>query len=256
MEEELKVLLAENSRLLALNLKASDSLTVIPVLIRHGSFTPTRLERWPFADLSREIQCNPEYRDKFLRAFLELVKAAEGPTFTLNEKKAVSILLAAKDHFEGQIQAIILGVLQASAPRSLLAYMEFVNFPLEYQSLSQQCSQLPMPFPCISSLAPKLNAKYPLLLEMINRPSIDPPKRAIDLLLANQGNETENRVVLECAARYLDSYQLYTDILTPIWGNKRESVVALVLDALSRCKELESFCKKCLAELEDTTEQQ
>lgn len=262
MEEEIKLLLAENARLLAENAKASDSLQIIPVIIRHGTFTPSRLEKWPFHELSREIETSLQYRTSFIHSLIHLVSQSTSTdtnstiSFTLNEKKAVSILLASKGHFK-PVLLPILKELAISAPRTLLAHMEYVDFPVDYETLSSQCSLFHLKANTATSsrfsasMVPKLAAKYPLLLEMLEKPSIEQPKRALQLLIENSGSESENRVILECAARCLDSYQLYTEILTPIWGIKREPAAVLVLSALSHCKELESFCLKCIEELKN-----
>ena len=247
MNEDFSVLLAEYTRLLSTisnnnpGISFSESPAVIPILLRHGAFTPSRLERWPFPAILKEIQLQPSYRASFIQSFNELVlyrSLQPSDPFTLNEKKGVAMLLATKDSFP-QIQESLHSSI-VNHPRLLLAGIEYTALPLD------MCLELPCPFPPADTLAPKLKLKYPLLISMLASPIITTATTALHRLQSSI-NDPEAKLVLSCAARSLHSRSVYEEIIAPVWESNNEALIAAVFAAISRCdNELKDFCQSHL----------
>ena len=277
METDLKLLLAENFRLLSLlddsNVsKSGSSVQIIPVLLRYGAFTPSRLQKWPFSEIASNIQQDPQYRSALLQGFLDLVHTVPLDTeiipedrFTLNEKKAISFLLACRDSNFLKINEFIYPQI-FSLPRVHLACIEYSVYTSSSYSLNEQCRHLPIPFLRLNELAPQFKIKFPLLVEFISNPSISTAALALNRLkghLLTESPETtlskatlscsdplEFQVILECAARSLHSQLLYNDIITPIWGSENETLNKIVFRALSLNSDLKAFCEGVLVEIE------
>lgn len=247
--DDFKLLLSEYTRLVSTSPSFKDSPSIIPLLLRTGSFSPSRLDHWPFASISTLVDTDLSYRQKFTSAFTELVSSlpTTDTSFTLNEKKAVSFLLASRDfpHIYYYLHDEII-----SNPRVLLACLEYScltpPMPEQVRHLSLPCSQL-------DTLAPKFKSKYSLLSIMIASPSIDTTKQALNRLYSSSAPDTELELiaVLQCAARSLNSQLLYSEIITPIWGTKNEKLAIVVLECLALCPALVNFCLDSIRELEN-----
>lgn len=265
MEADLKLLLAENGRLLSLldnydSNSNTSSVQIIPVLLRYGSFTPSRLQKWPFSEISSTIQQDPQYLSVLINAFFDLVQGPPLETkpedrFTLNEKKAVSFLLASRDSSFIKINELFYPQI-FSSPRVHLACLEYSVYNSSSYTLNEQCFHIPIPFPQIIQLAPQFQAKFPLLVEFISTPSISIAKTALHRLQDRKSTEKtdhlELQVVLECAARTLHSQLLYTEIITPIWGSENENLNKIVFQALALNSDLRAFCEGVLLEVTNT----
>lgn len=280
MEADLKLLLAENSRLLSLlddsNVSTSpSSVQIIPVLLRYGAFTPSRLQKWPFSEMASTIQQDSQYLSVLIQGFLDLVHTIPLDTgtmpedrFTLNEKKAISFLLASRDSTFPKINELIYPQIVSSS-RVHLACIEYSVYNSSSYSLNEQCRHLPIPFPQLHQLAPQFKIKFPLLVEFISNPSIstatialnrlqdlltESPETALsvvnDKAILNNSDHLEFQVILECSARSLHSQLLYTDIITPIWGSENETLNKIVFRALSLNSDLKAFCEGVLVEME------
>lgn len=249
MDEDFKILLSEYTRVVSTSPSFTDSPSLIPLLLRTGSFSPSRLDRWPFQAISSQLETDTIYRNKFTSAFSELVSITlpSETAFTLNEKKAVSFLLATR---EFPIIHFFLHGTIISNSRILLASLEYscliLPLPEQVRSLSLPCTQL-------VCLAPKFKSKYPLLSTMITCPSIDTAKLALDRLYSSPSPNTEFELIaiLQCAARSTNSELLYSEIIKPIWGTKNEKLAIVVFEALALCPALLKFCLDSLKELEN-----
>lgn len=249
MDQDFKLLLSEYSRLASTSASFTDSPLLIPLLLRTGSFTPSRLDHWPLPAISSLLDTDVSYRLKFASAFSELVSASSADSaFSLNEKKAVSFLLATKEypHIHYFLHDEII-----SKQRILLACLEYSCLT---PPLPEQVRHVLLPCQQIDSLAPKFKSKYPLLSTIIACPSIEPAKLALDRLCHSQApdNELELIAALQCAARSLNSQILYSEIIAPIWGTKNEKLAIVVLQCLALCPALVNFCLESIRQLENT----
>ena len=247
MDDDLKLLLSEYTRLASTSPSFTDSLSLIPLLLRTGSFSPSRLDRWPFQLISTQIETDASYRDKISSAFLELVSLTNSPAegFSLNEKKAVSFLVATRDF--SSIHNCLSDI-TINNQRILLACLEYSCLT---SSLNIQVRNLSLPCPQIDTLTPKFKAKYPLLSSMLVNPTIKDAKLALDRLYSSLSPATEQELitVLECAARCLSPILLHSEIIKPIWGTRNEQLAIVVLESLYLCPELSRFCEEYLKDL-------
>ena len=250
MEEDFSILLAEYNRLTNATVGTvsfTESPAIIPILLRHGTFTPSRLERWPFSTVLLEMENEPLYRDRFICAFNDLLEKelplhSASPVANLNYKKGVALLLATKDSFpqlHGHLHPSIVKL-----PRFLLLAIEYTAVPLE------MCLNLPYPFPHADTLAPKLKAKYPLLVSIITDPHISLAREALHRLQTPATSaDLEAKLALACAARALDSHSIYKEIIGPVWEAKDEELAVVVFEAISHSDELKAFCQEYLKDL-------
>lgn len=243
MDEDFQVLLAEYSRLTSTISTTSNSFTespsVIPVLLRHGAFTPSRLERWPFPSILQEMEQVP-YRDRFIQAFNDLLINKDDNLihFSLNEKKAVALLLATKDSFFKLHEYLTPSII--SHPRILLAAIEYSAVPLD------MCLYLPIEFTIAESLALKIKAKHPLLISMLASPHISTALTALHRLKTST-DDPEAKLVISCAARSLDSRTIYMEIISPVWELKKEELIRVIFEAISCTdNDLKAFCLEYL----------
>lgn len=243
-DNDFNILLSEYTRLINSNKSFKESIQLIPVLIRHGAFTPSRLEGWPFPLILSELDTNPTYRIEFIKSFNDLIYLQDYScnSFTLNEKKGVAILLAAKDSFNGIIEHLKPSLFNNC--RILLAALEYSVVPLEF------CFELAVPCVQAEYLVPKLKSKYPLLVEFLVNPNISKAKEAF-LRLREVLDDLEAGIILRIAARVLDSKDIYNEIVVLMWESKNEELALVVLDALSESPDLKGFCEEYLNDLKD-----
>lgn len=273
MEDDLNLLLAENTRLLkeleALRLKTgttntaantgttfvSDSLNIIPVLLKYGNFTPKRLSTWNYEEMAAVMQNDPKYKNSVIESFKTLflfqasisVSADSQPNFAVHEKKAMSFVMASRS-FPTILQSIYSNILDI--PRAILAFREYIF--KDEDPISDDLLLLPLPYPLIETLNKNLSQSHPLLTLMISHPSINPPKVVLEKLLLLSGdalNNSEYKMILKLAAKHCDSKSLYTEIIVPTWSSKNKDIVLMVLDILSSNPDLESFCTDKLLEI-------
>lgn len=237
--EDFKLLLNEYNRAVSSNPNFTDSPALIPLLLKHGAFTPSRLEKWPFALVLEEMNKDEVYRSEMVESFKKLVKNLDHNTnsFNLNEKKAVSFLLAARDSFPQILNHLSFAI--GTNLRILLACLEYGVFTVTLD-LRSMVAYLPLPLDSnLLELAPKFKLKYPRLAIMLTNPSITIAQGALSFSIDNNENLFEQKFILDCAARYLDSRTLYDELIVPVWNT---DVAPIVLDSMKFNQDLISFC--------------
>lgn len=238
--DDFSVLLAEYNKIINSSPSLSDSPAVIPILLKHGAFTPSRLERWPIPAILAEMQSDASYRDRFIQSFNQLISVNNSDSVTLNEKKGVALLLATKDSLHEFLYPTI-----KDNPRFLLIAIEYSVLPLDL------CLNLSLPVAsnCIS-IAPKLKSKYPLLISVLQDPNIINAKDALHRLQACP-SDLEAKLALSCACRALDSRLIYSEIVQAVWDSdntENPELIRSVLEAVSHSPDLKAFCEKYLSE--------
>ena len=241
--DDFSVLLAEYNKIINSSTSLTDSPAVIPILLKHGAFTPSRLERWSIPAILAEMQSDASYRDRFIQSFNQLISvhdAAANDAVTLNEKKGVALLLATKE----LLHEFLYPTIKANQ-RFLLIAIEYSVLPLEL------CLNLSLPVaPNCTSIAPKLKSKYPLLISVLQDPNITHAKDALHRLQACP-SDLEAKLALSCACRVLNSRLIYSEIVQAVWNSENTEnpeLIKSVLEAVSHCSDLKAFCEKYLSE--------
>lgn len=197
------------------------------------------------------MSSDPDYQKTIIESFIELTSFPGEPNqFTLNEKKGLAFLMAAREKFP-QLLIQFLPAVEA-LPRLILACLEYKIFVEATENIVVEiCRSLPIPLPEASDLLSKLKTHSSLLVAAIVHPTIIDTKHVLEALKTSPNPSTEYHLIaaLECAARSLDSKELYAEIVAPIWGTENTSLARTVLTALSQCPQLESFCKEYLKDL-------
>ena len=253
MEEDFKLLLSEYCRV-ATKLNLTDSPALIPVLLKNGAFTPSRLESWPFPQILEEMTRNEGYRCKIIDSFAALITTGGGVSeapFTLNEKKAVSFLLATRENHPKLLEYLKDVILENV--RINIATLEYGLLRDKSDDLRSSFRSINLPCPQIETIAPKLKSKYPTLCSMISDPSTSKSLNALSVLKESLDPlaEFELKCVLDCAARTHPSDFLYEEIISSIWNPSNggeDKVMLVVIDSMKYNKDLQSFCIECLRE--------
>ncbi len=238
MEEDLKAVLKENARLadeLVRNgVKISVDLNIIPIIIKYGTFSPKRLENWKYEALQDLALKDDAFFSSLCTSLLTLARKDLQSSVTINEKKAVSVLLAGKERAPLLIAAL-LKTAAIEAPRFFFTAREYLQSESEWL---QADIKITFPFPEIRQFGPKFSEKYPLCAEFIANPSSEPVK----LMLDDVHRIEELKFIVSLAVYHFDQKWLYENILQPAWESKNAETSKIVLEALSKNPSFSDFC--------------
>ena len=241
MEGDVLLLLKENARLQEELIKVGkafhDDIQVIPIILSHGTFSPKRLETWNYAKLARQDE---KFLKRLSDGLITLATSHNSDSVSINEKKAVSFLVAASNSAPELVQSL-LAETAIRAPRLHMLAREYV---VPEKDWLNPISNLKLPCPDAEKLCPKFAKKYPLCTLFISNPSIHPIK---ELLRTDRFLEI-NFVVTLAARHFKDSRMLYNEILLPVWESKNTKLAEVVLKALSNNPDLQAFCLDRLRE--------
>lgn len=241
MEEDLRIVLKENARLLEELTKsganASEDPNVIPVIIKYGAFSPKRLDKWDYVRLQELALKDEAFMNTIWTSLLALAsKDLQTTITTLNEKKAVSVLLAGKDK-AAQLVDALLKKAAIAAPRFFFIAREYVQAESDWL----RCDfTFILPFPQIKAFSPKFCEKYPQCAEFITHPSPEPIRQ----LLSDPSRTSEIAFIASLAARHYRENEewIYENLLEPVWSSKDPLLAKTVLEVLVEHPSFAEFC--------------
>lgn len=245
MEDDLRILLKENARFLEESVRAgiklSDDLHVIPVLIKHGAFSPKRLESWNYESLQETALKDESFLNALLTSLMILANKDLQTKVTINEKKAVSFLLAGKDRAPQLVDAL-LGRAAAESPRFFFIAREYVLSEADWLRTD---FFFKLPFPEIRQFGPKFSEKHPCCAEFIAMPSPGPIKE----LLNSPSRLAELEFIVSLAVSHFahEDKWIYENVLVPAWASKSSEAARIVLQSLSKHASFAEFCSDKLS---------
>ncbi len=237
----MKLVLKENARLLEELIRAganvSDDLNVIPVIIKHGAFSPKRLERWNYEALQELALKDESLLTSLGAALLTLAGKDLQASVTVNEKKAVSFMLAGKDRAPRLLE-ILQKRAASESPRFFFVAREYLVPEGEWL---RRDFLLALPFPQVRQFGPKFSEKYSSCADFIAQPAPETIKK----LLNDPARVGELRFVIFHAINHFtnDHNWLYNNILQVAWDTKNAETVKIVLEALRGHSSFSEFCK-------------
>lgn len=242
MEEDLKAVLRENARLaeelVRSGVTASEDIHVIPIVIKYGAFSPKRLECWNYEELQRAAMKDEAFLDTIGTSLLTVACSnLQESAVTINEKKAVSFLLAAKSKAPLLVDTLLKRAAR-EAPRFFFIAREYLHTEADWL---RDDFPFPVPFAPIKAFCPKFTEKFPSCAEFIMTVSAEPIRAAI----SGPSSDVELKFLAALAVRHYsnDPKWLYDNILSPAWASKSSRTARTALDALSQHPAFAEFCK-------------